>query len=197
MSTTPSSPVPDAVACPGGPAQGAEPRPSKTRLKKASHDLQDLGEAVVTLPEHRLAGLPIDETLLDAITEYRRTRSHEGRRRQMQYIGKLMRRVDAEPLREAVAASQLGRAADALALHAAEAWRHRLLADDAALTAWSARHPDADVQQLRSLLRAARKDAAAAPGQRSGRAFRELFRFIRQHAVAAAGARAALAGPLS
>src|SRR5688572_15295064 len=91
-------------------------RPSKTQLKKASHDLQDLGEAVVALPDDRLTGLPIDEPLLDAIREYKRTRTHEGKRRLMQYIGKLMRRADPEPLREAVAAMALGRAKDALAL---------------------------------------------------------------------------------
>ncbi|HEY2928988.1 ribosome biogenesis factor YjgA [Piscinibacter sp.] len=155
-------------------------RPSKTQLKKASHDLQDLGEAVVALPEDRLAGLPIDESLLDAIREFKRTRSHEGKRRQMQYIGKLMRRTDPEPLREAVAAMQLGRAKDALALHEAERWRSELIASDDALTRWTAKHPDSDLQQLRSLIRAARKDAAATPEQRSGKAYRELFKFIRE-----------------
>ena len=145
-------------------------RPSKTRRKKDSHDLQDLGEAVVALPDKRLADLPIDESLRDAIAEYKRTKSFEGKRRQMQYIGKLMRRADPEPLREAVAAMQLGRAKDALALHEAEHWRSALVDDDAALTRWTAEYPDSDLQQLRSLIRAARKDAAAAPEQRSGRA---------------------------
>ncbi|HJV62559.1 MAG TPA: ribosome biogenesis factor YjgA [Albitalea sp.] len=156
-------------------------RPSKTQLKKASHDLQDLGEALVALPDNRLADLSMDESLREAIVEYKRTRSHEGRRRQMQYIGKLMRRADPEPLREAVAAVQLGRAKDALALHEAERWRSELVASDDALTRWTAQHPEADLQQLRSLIRAARKDAAAAPEQRSGKAFRDLFKFIRQH----------------
>lgn len=181
MSPSPSSPDDD-VPAEGhdrpSPAEGFG-RPSKTQRKKASHDLQDLGEALVALPEARLADLDIDEPLRDAIAEYKRTRTHEGRRRQMQYIGKLMRRTDPEPLREAVAAMQLGRAKDALALHEAERWRAELIADDAALTRWTAEHPDSDLQQLRSLIRAARKDAAAAPEQRSGRAFRELFKFIR------------------
>ena len=156
-------------------------RPSKTQLKKASHDLQDLGEALVALPDDRLTGLAMDESLLEAIREFKRTRSHEGRRRQMQYIGKLMRRNDPEPLREAVAAMQLGRAKDALALHEAERWRVELLASDDALTRWTADHPESDLQQLRSLIRAARKDASTAPEQRSGKAYRELFKFIRQH----------------
>ena len=155
-------------------------RPSKTRLKKESHELQDLGQALVELPDKRLDELEMDESLREAIREYKRTRSHEGRRRQMQYVGKLMRRADVEPLREAVAAMQLGQAKDALALHEAERWRTELIASDDALTRWTAAHPSSDVQQLRSLVRAARKDAAVAPEQRSGRAYRDLFKFIRQ-----------------
>jgi len=155
-------------------------RPSKTRRKKESHDLQALGEALVEMPADRLVGLGMDEILLDAIAQYKRTKSCEGQRRQMQYIGKLMRRADPEPLREAVAAMQLGRAKDSLALHEAERWRAELIASDDTLTRWMSEHPESDVQQLRSLIRAARKDAAAAPEQRSGRAFRELFKFIRQ-----------------
>lgn len=164
------------------PTEGSEApqRPSKTQLKKAMHELQDLGEALVALPADRIAALPLSETLRSAIDEFRRTRSHEGRRRQMQFIGKLMRGTDPEPIREAVAAMQLSSAQDALALHRAERWRADLIADDDALTAWSAAHPGDDLQQLRSLVRAARKDAAAAPEQRSGRAYRELFRFIKQ-----------------
>ncbi|HRI18172.1 MAG TPA: ribosome biogenesis factor YjgA [Burkholderiaceae bacterium] len=155
-------------------------RPSKTRLKQAMHELQDLGEALVGLSEDRLAALDLPESLLAAIQELARTRSHEGRRRQMQYIGKLMRRVDAEPIRQAVAAQRLGQARDALDLHLAESWRRRMIESDDAATGWAAEFPGSDLQQLRSLVRAARKDAAAAPEQRSGRAFRELFQFIKQ-----------------
>ena len=165
-------------------APSAWSRPSKTQLKKTSHDLQDLGVAVVALPEGRLADLAIDDTLRDAIRDFKRTRSHEGRRRQMQFIGKLMRRVDPEPLREAVAAMQLGHAKDSLALHDAERWRTLLVAADEALADWTAAYPLSDLQQLRSLVRAARKDAALAPEQRSGRAYRELFKFIRQQQAA-------------
>ena len=154
-------------------------RPSKTRLKQDSHRLQELGEALVDLPENRLEGLPLSEPLLDAVREYKKTRSHEGRRRQMQYIGKLMRRADPEPIRQAVADMQLGRAKDSLALHQAERWRAELIAGDAALTRWADEHPQTDVQQLRSLVRNARKDAALIPEQRSGQAYRELFQFIK------------------
>jgi len=158
-------------------------RPSKTQLKKDSHELQALGEALVALPDNRVVDLPISERLRDAVTEYKRTKTHEGKRRQMQYIGKLMRKDDVEPIREAVAAMQLGRAKDSLALHETERWRVELLANDDALTRWTAEHPASDLQQLRSLIRAARKDAAAAPEQRSGRAYRELFQFIKAQAV--------------
>jgi ribosome-associated protein len=162
-------------------------RPSKTRLKQAMHDLQDLGESLVALPEDRVAALALPESLAAALREFKRTRSHEGRRRQMQYIGKLMRRTDPEPIRQAVAAMRLGQATDALSLHRAEDWRGRMIESDQALTAWTAEFPASDLQRLRSLIRAARKDAAAAAEQRSGRAYRELFQFIKQ---AVAGAEA-------
>jgi ribosome-associated protein len=109
-------------------------RPSKTRLKQAMHELQALGEDLVRLPDSRFERLELPESLVTAVQAYKRTRSHEGRRRQMQYIGKLMRQIDPEPVREAVAEMKLGRALDSLALHSAEQWRTELLADDEALT---------------------------------------------------------------
>lgn len=162
-------------------------RPSKTQLKKDAHELQTLGEALVALPDDRIDGLAVSEGLLDAVRQYKKTRSHEGRRRQMQYIGKLMRRNDVEPIREAVTAMQLGHAKDSLALHEAERWRAELIASDEALTRWTEKNPGGDVQQLRSLIRAARRDASAAPEQRSGRAFRELFQFIKARELEANG----------
>ena len=111
----------------------------------------------------------------------RRIRSHEARRRQMQLIGKLMRSADVALARSAVAERQLGRARDSLALHEAERWRAELIADDAATTRFAREHAGADLQQLRALVRNARKDAASAPEQRNGRAYRELFQFIRVH----------------
>ena len=154
-------------------------RPSKSELKRQAHELQALGEALAELPAAALAAAPMTDKLREAIAQHQRTRSHEGRRRQMQYIGKLMRASEIEPLREAVAAAQLGRAHDALALHRAEQWRNELVADDDALTRWTAQFPQTDLQQLRTLIRNARKDAAQAPEQRHGRAWRELFQFIK------------------
>lgn len=155
-------------------------RPSKTQLKKQMHELQELGEALVALPDDRLDGIEMPDSLREAVRELKRTRSHEGRRRQLQYVGKLMRSAEVEPIREAVAAAQLGRAKDTLTLHRAERWRTELIDSDDALTRWTDQHAGTDVQALRSLIRAARKDAAAAPEQRNGRAYRELFQFVRQ-----------------
>jgi len=156
-------------------------RPSKTQLKQQSLELQELGHALAQLPADRLRALDLPERLLDAITEFKRTRSHEGRRRQLQYVGKLMRGVDPEPLRAAVDAFALGSAVDALRLHEAERWRIELVHDDAAITRWIEAFPDSDVQRLRALVRAARRDEAAAPGQRHGRGWRELFLFVKPH----------------
>ena len=154
-------------------------RPSKTKRKQHAHQLQDLGEALVELPAGRLAATPMPETLRDAIAEYHRTRSFEGKRRQLQLIGKRMRFADEAPLREAVDAFKLGSAKDTLVLHEVERWRDELVADDEALTRWAQTYPKSDLQQLRSLLRAARKDASAAPEQRNGRGYRELFQFVK------------------
>lgn len=172
----PPTSVPDDDA----PALPRSMRPSKTQLKKQSHDLQDLGEDLARLPDHKLAALPTSEALIEAVREYKRTRSHEGRRRQMQYIGKLMRQSDPEPLREAVAAMKVPQARETLALHQAEHWREVLLADDEALTRWMAEFPASDSQQLRSLVRAARKEGQLPPEQRHGRGYRELFQFVKQ-----------------
>lgn len=166
------------MTSPSHPAAAFE-RPSKTALKKQAHALQALGEALAALPDERLATLAMAEALFDAVRELRRIRAHEGRRRQLQFVGKLMRSADVEPLREAVAAATLGSAQDTLALHRAERWRSDLVAGDDAITRWAAAYPQSDLQQLRGLIRSARKDAHAAPGQRHGRAWRELFQFIK------------------
>jgi ribosome-associated protein len=166
-----------------GDEADADNRPSKTRLKQDAHALQQLGEALAALPDERLARLDMPDALREAIHEYRRTKSHEGKRRQMQYVGKLMRSADEDALREAVAEAQIGSARQTLALHEAERWRDALIGDDEALTRWAAEHPEADLQNLRSLVRQARKevpaDAAAGQALRRGRAYRDLFKVVR------------------
>ncbi len=155
-------------------------RPSKTQRKRDSHALQALGESLLDLPDIRLDSLGLPEILVDALRETRRITSHEARRRQLQRIGKLMRSADVDAARAAVDELRLGRAHDSLALHRLERWRAELVADDAATTRYAAEHPLADLQQLRALVRAARKDASSAAEQRNGRAWRELFRYLRE-----------------
>ena len=160
--------------------------PSRNELKKQMQDLQELGEAVASLPVDRLDKLKIDERLRDAIDELRRTKSFEGKRRQIQYIGKLMKHENPEPLREAVASFRVGSATDTLALHQAEYWRDQLLAGDDALANWVTEYPATDVQQLRSLVRSARKEKLD-PGERHGRAYRDLFKLVKELMSAESG----------
>ena len=155
-------------------------RPSKTQAKQKSHSLQVLGEALAELSADALKAIDMPEGLRDAIEQYRRTKSHEGRRRQLQYVGKLMRGADEDVLREAVAAATLGTAQNALALHEAENWRAELIAHDDAMTRWLNEHPQTDAQALRSLVRQARKDAVGlTPEARQPRSFRDLFQYIK------------------
>lgn len=165
------------------PEEGAvdDRPPSKSMLKRASHQLQDLGEQLLAMPDARLKSIDMPERLRDALDDYKRTRSFEGKRRQLQFIGKILRLIDAEPLREAVATFKLGHAQNSLALHQAERWRADLINDEKnTLTQWAEEFTGTDLQQLRALVRNARKDAAAAPEQRNGRAYRELFQFIKK-----------------
>ena len=157
-----------------------EGRPSKSAAKRQAQELQTLGEALAALPQDRLDAIAMSDALRGAVHEFRRTRSFEGRRRKMQYVGKLMRSADEEALREAVAAATLGSAQETLALHQTERWRAELIADDEAMQRWMLDHPDTDSQQLRSLVRAARRDAAGLAAEaRQPRSFRELFLFIK------------------
>ena len=161
---------------------------SRTDLKKESDRLQNLGEALVTLRADLLAKLELSDKLLDALAEARRITNFEGRRRHMQFIGKLMRQLDEATVAAAEDALEEQRrpsAAETLTLHQAEQWRDRLIADDAALNDWMQLAPDTDTQQLRALVRQARKDAQAVkekPGeaQRHGKAYREIFQLVRE-----------------
>lgn len=164
----------------GEDTDDADSRPSKSALKRASQAAQDLGLELSRLSAERLAAIEMPEPLREAIDTYRRTKSHEGRRRQLQYLGKLMRSADEAALREALADATLESAGATLALHEAERWRSELIADDAALDRWLADHPDTDIQRLRSLVRAARRDAGGlAPEARQPKSFRELFQFLK------------------
>lgn len=151
-------------------------KPSKTRRKKDMHALQVLGASLVDLNSAQLAELDMPEPLRAAILEAQRTKSREGLRRQMQYIGRIMRDVDPEPIRARIDAWRGLSLAAVAAMHAAERWRDRLLADDDALTEFANDHPGSDVQHLRALIRTVRAELAASKPPRN---YRALFREIR------------------
>ena len=169
---------------------------TKTELKAQSTELQELGEALVTLRADLRAKLVVPERLLEAVAELGRITNFEGKRRQRQFVGKLMRKLtedEVQAIREALDLQRQGSSAETATLHAAEHWRDRLIADDAAVTDWLAQFPGTDTQQLRALVRQARKDhiapdaRAVSEGQapRQGRAFRDLFVLLREQLQAA------------
>jgi ribosome-associated protein len=165
--------------------------PSKTELKKESTELQKLGEALLTLRAEAFERLDLPEGLVTALEELKRITNFEGRRRQLQYVGKLMRQLEPEVLqaaRDALEEQRSGSAQQTLALHAVEKWRDDLIASDDALDTWLRQHPGTDVQQLRALIRQARKDNAPTQDEisrglvpRKGRAYREIFQLVREH----------------
>jgi len=158
---------------------------SKTDLKRQSTELQKLGEDLLTLRSELLNGLGLPDKLVEAIEEARRITNFEGKRRQMQFVGKLMRLLEPElqqAARDALQEQHSGSARQTLALHEAEQWRELLLLDDQAIGKWMDQHPETDAQQLRALVRQARKDAKPErPGEavRHGRAYRDIFQLVR------------------
>ena len=171
------------------------PDASRTDLKRESDALQDLGKELLTLRSDLFDAVGLPDKLVEAIVEAKRITNFEGKRRQMQYVGKLMRKLDpeiVEAARTALEEQHKGSATEKLRLHLAEQWRDRLIADDDALAPWMAEHPDTDTQQLRALIRQARKDVQPAGkvanvqvsqglAPRKGRAYRELFQLVREH----------------
>jgi len=171
-----SDPIPDGDSAPD--------RPSKTQVKRDMHALLDLGKQLVELPTEKLRQLPLSETLFEAIRLAQRTTSREGLRRQVHYVGKLMRQADAEAIRVQLAIWQNGSRAETTALHRIEALRDELLRDDDALTRLLHQHPGADVQRLRTLIREGRKEAqrnaALQAGQEPQRKhYRALFQALK------------------
>ena len=162
---------------------------SKTDLKRESTELQKLGEELLTLRADLVERLHLSDKLLEALAEVRRITNFEGRRRQMQFVGKLMRLLEPETLqaaRDALEEQNKGSARETQALHLAEKWREDLVGDEDALSRWLLQFPDTDTQQLRALIRQARKDnppdkVAERKGlaPRHSRAWRELFQLIR------------------
>ncbi|HTN50672.1 MAG TPA: ribosome biogenesis factor YjgA [Burkholderiaceae bacterium] len=153
----------------------ADGTPSKSQRKRDMHALQALGAELVRLRREQLDRLDLPDELREAVEFAHRVTSHEARRRHMQYLGKLMRQVDADTIRAGIAGVTGESRAAVAQMHLAERWRERLLEDDAALTEFLAGHPGADVQWLRAAIRAARRERAA---ERAPRQARELYRWL-------------------
>jgi ribosome-associated protein len=159
----------------GDPSVDSTQALSKTRRKTEMHDLQSLGETLVRLSAARLFELGLPERLFDAVEQARAITKHEARRRQMQYIGRLMRDVDPDPIRSRLAQWGTAPAAEKARLATVERWRERLLADSAALDQLCTAVPHADRARLSELVaRVQAERARAAPPH----AYRELFRAL-------------------
>ncbi len=165
--------------------------PTRTDLKRESTELQKLGEDLLTLRADFIARLDLPEKLVDAVAECKRITNFEGIRRQMQFIGKLMRKLEDskhDEIRAALEEQHRPSAENTLLLHQAEQWRDRLVADDDAVGQWITMSPGTDSQNLRALVRQARKDAKPEkPGlaPRHGRAYRDIFHLVREALTAA------------
>lgn len=153
--------------------------PSKSQRKRDSTDLQELGEALIDLPQTELDALPLPEILRDAVMLARRITAHGGLYRQKQYIGKLMRKVDSEPIREAIAARRDSERLSALRFRRIEMWRDRLIAEgpDALKTMREDTGVVADVAVLAPLLHRAKREKER---NETPQASRELFKVLRE-----------------
>ncbi len=164
---------------------------SRTDLKRESTELQKLGESLLNLRADLRDKLNLPDKLIEALAEAKRITNFEGKRRQMQFVGKLMRQLDPAVLdaaRAALVEQHMPSARETALLHTAEQWRDRLIADDEAVALWIKDFPQTDTQQLRALVRQARKDAIPADktavsqglAPRQGRAYREVFQLVRE-----------------
>jgi len=154
-------------------------RPSKSELKRQMNDLQKLGEQLVAEPRDRVKRVPMPEELRDAILMCQSITDHGGRRRQLQFVGKMMRKLDEDEvavIQRTIESWKGTSKAEAAALHALERRREKLLSDDKALTQLLEEHPDLDVQHLRTLIRNARKEQAE---NKPPKAYREIFQILK------------------
>ena len=155
-----------------------QPTLSKTQRKHAMEELQSLGEALVALPADRLKKIDIPDELRDAVsTAQRMTRHDEAKRRQMQYIGRLMRKVEIDPIQTALAEARGDSASETARLHRLERLRSELLEDEKILQEIATLYPAIDLQHLRSLRRAALKEQQQ---NKPPRNFRAIFQLLKE-----------------
>ena len=148
---------------------------SKTRRKRQMHDLQAVGAALVKLSPEKLGRLDIPQILREAVIDAQKFTKHEAIRRQMQYIGKIMRDVDAGPIIEQLNALEAPSRKQTAIFHVAEKWRQAILDDPDQVAAFVKEYPQADAHKLREIV------AAIGEEKRTGkppRQFRELFHVI-------------------
>ena len=149
---------------------------SNSEIKRDAEDLKQLGEKLVNLTKANLTKVPLDDSLKDAIELAQRLQK-EARRRQLQYIGKLLRSIDAEPIREALEKIENKHNQQQAMLHKLEILRDELVAKgDVALTDLLNEHPSADRQQLRNLIRAAQKEKEQ---NKPSKAYREIYQILK------------------
>lgn len=154
-----------------------EQAPSKSQLKRDAHALQELGTALLGVSEQIWNKLALPDALIAALRDARRIASHGARKRQLQFIGKLMRDIDPEPIRDYFEQVRMDARRQARQQHELEDWRDRMIAEgDSAVDAYVTDHAAADRQHLRQLVRQAKKELAAGKPPRSSRA---LFRYLR------------------
>lgn len=151
--------------------------PSKTQRKAAMNALQALGERMTELPAERLAKLDIPETLREAVRQAQKMAHNEARRRQIQYVGRLMRDVDPAPIEAAIAILDGVSATENARLHRLERLRTRLLEDEAVLGEIVAAHPDVDIQNLRQLRRNTLREREQ---NRPPKSYRALFQLLKE-----------------
>lgn len=159
------------------PEEEEELPPSKTKIKKQMHELRDLGKELTELSKDQLAQLDLPENLRDAISEMRNINKFGARRRQMQYIGKLMREVETAPILSKLDAWKGKSQQHTGYMHLLERWRDRLLESDSALTELLAAHPQVDAQHLRALIRNAHRETLAGKPPKS---YREIFQVLKE-----------------
>ena len=155
-------------------------RPSKSQLKRDMTALQKLGAELIAEPRERVKRVPMPEDVRDAILTCQQITDHEGRRRQLQYVGKKMRTLEDEEvalIRRTIDSWKQPSRAETANLHAMERRRDKLVADDGALTELRAQYPDLDVQQMRTMIRNARREQAE---NRAPKAYREIFQTLKQ-----------------
>ena len=150
---------------------------SKTKLKAEADALQEIGVKLVALPNSKLTQLDLPERLVDAINEAKRITANGATRRQKQYIGSLMREIDVAPIVEQMEKWEGKNTAENAYFHNLERWRSRLIEDEGALSEFIQQYPHVDSQQIRTLIRNARREASATQPPNSSR---ELFKLLRE-----------------